>query len=1131
MNLRRIIRCAVAVVALAVAIAALEADSSAQNLPPPGAYQPIPNFTGVGAGLQFRKAINDRFSGVQPVSPAIASITLANLPAELDGMIVFCKDCKRTTPCAGGGSGAWALGTRGQWSCSSGALESDLSANGNKLTNLAIATTSGDALGYGQSAGGDLGGALPNATVQTVLNGKAPVYSGQVSPQFQIDVRPSFRAAGIPENNGIGNPSCGSNSSTSAVLCTPAAAQAGDVEIATILNGISSAVTYTPPTGWTQISGALVSNSSQQMVEFYHVVGSSEPGTYTFTWSSGSSYAQGQIVAFASVSNSAPVDSVTTANSGSSSVTTLSVGAPTDNSTLDLNVVIGGFDQQPLTLTSPAATQLSLFRGYYAWGSGIWSYASPGQSATIIDPISAHALAAQIALSPALFGSAAPLLNGQPAASLVSPNLSGMTTLASATVTGSIVGSGSSASVSAMNLNGVYNVQNYGAVGDGVTINDDVGEQRAIDAACAATNGPPATVYWPTPSGFYVNDAPLFIHCSNLRLQGPGIASTTQQLIQQDAASGDAGPAFVFQQYAMAGVTLGAPLISGSTHSASFDGSMAYYVNLNDAPNVPKGLNGSSAATIDAYVKLSSTADGVIVASTGRRATYSGQTVAFSLRIIGTHFVGSMTVSGTGYNLTDASTTLATGTLYDEQMTYDGSMIRLFTNGALVASHSVSGTITQPYWEVVTVGAQLADFPDGSSTTSPISGLIDGVQISNVARHTAAFTPCNCEPSNDSNNVVIASFDTNLNMLTRLAFSPNRTVWSYVRRGTNAGVGGIEMDGISFNGRNGSMGIVGQQFNGCHIRHSLFSNVASGIYEFTNDFENTFDDLYISGSYIDFYAGQQSGLQLLTGGINLVGGMVGLRVQDSSIAAVGVVIQQQTSNVWGFSIQGDTGFSYFVCDGCGVDAEGGGTSWLGTLQLDNLEVASWNGGSLSAVGNSPTVEIDGGSNKGSATFTGANFQPTGTSPVAIHVGNSNLPGMATVIGPYKGNTVQWTDSPADVVVTTGAGTTGIISSTTGGLSNVTPGVSACGTGASVAAGGTSNAFVITVGSTNPTTSCAASFGSAANFANAPVCTAQDISQGFALKQSALSTSGITLTAPTGIGDMHGDVINVECIGK
>ena len=29
--------------------------AGAQNLPPPGAYQPIPNFTGVGAGLQFAR--------------------------------------------------------------------------------------------------------------------------------------------------------------------------------------------------------------------------------------------------------------------------------------------------------------------------------------------------------------------------------------------------------------------------------------------------------------------------------------------------------------------------------------------------------------------------------------------------------------------------------------------------------------------------------------------------------------------------------------------------------------------------------------------------------------------------------------------------------------------------------------------------------------------------------------------------------------------------------------------------------------------------------------------------------------------------------------------------------------------
>jgi hypothetical protein len=75
--------------------------------------------------------------------------------------------------------------------CSTARLEANLKANGNKITNLATATISGDALGYGQIASGDLSGALPNATVQTVLNGKVPVFAGHRSagPDFRSAVR------------------------------------------------------------------------------------------------------------------------------------------------------------------------------------------------------------------------------------------------------------------------------------------------------------------------------------------------------------------------------------------------------------------------------------------------------------------------------------------------------------------------------------------------------------------------------------------------------------------------------------------------------------------------------------------------------------------------------------------------------------------------------------------------------------------------------------------------------------------------------------------------------------------------------------------------------------------------------
>ena len=125
--------------------------AGAQNLPPPGAYQPIPNFTGVGAGLQFREAINDRMSGVQPILPLVVGPSFANLPAEQDGLLIYCKDCKRATPCVGGGSGAWARGNRGAWSCAIDVLETKINANGNKITALANGTIAGDAISFGVS--------------------------------------------------------------------------------------------------------------------------------------------------------------------------------------------------------------------------------------------------------------------------------------------------------------------------------------------------------------------------------------------------------------------------------------------------------------------------------------------------------------------------------------------------------------------------------------------------------------------------------------------------------------------------------------------------------------------------------------------------------------------------------------------------------------------------------------------------------------------------------------------------------------------------------------------------------------------------------------------------------------------
>jgi hypothetical protein len=112
-------------------------------------YQPIPNFTGIGAGFNFRQAINQRLSGAQSIAPQIVALTFATLPAEQDGLLLWCKDCHATSPCSAGGAGAWAMGSRGAWACAAGSLEQDLNASGHNI--VAASSIQADQAGDAQS--------------------------------------------------------------------------------------------------------------------------------------------------------------------------------------------------------------------------------------------------------------------------------------------------------------------------------------------------------------------------------------------------------------------------------------------------------------------------------------------------------------------------------------------------------------------------------------------------------------------------------------------------------------------------------------------------------------------------------------------------------------------------------------------------------------------------------------------------------------------------------------------------------------------------------------------------------------------------------------------------------------------
>lgn len=80
----------------------------------------------------------------------------------------------------------------------------------------------------------------------------------------------------------------------------------------------------------------------------------------------------------------------------------------------------------------------------------------------------------------------------------------------------------------------------------------------------------------------------------------------------------------------------------------------------------------------------------------------------------------------------------------------------------------------------------------------------------------------------------------------------------------------------------------------------------------------------------------------------------------------------------------------------------------------------------------------------------------------------------------------------------------------------------CGASGTITSGGTTNAFIVNMGSTVSTTVCPVTFG--ANCTTGSSCQATDESTFQALKAVGTS-SGVTITAAT---DMHGDVVDVHC---
>ena len=720
------------------------------NLPPPGAYVPIPNYSGVGAGLLFRGAINDRFSGAQRMAPAIATASFANLPIEQDGMLIYCPDCKLTSPCTGTGTGAWALGARSQWTCSSGALEANLNANGNKIANLANGTVGGDTLVFGQPAGSDLSGSFPNPIVQTVLGGKVPVYSNQLNPLLKDSMLPVLGAATNVFVQGSAN----------FTLNKPSTVVSGHTMIVGYFSNDTAAPT--PPSGWTLIRSDTGCGIFGTMGSYYKVAGSSEPSTYTWLINGGNNYHSAALIDVG-VTAANPVDAISPAVCASGpTLAGLTLGAQPERVLL-----FGGGSNNFLG----SATQILFNQGTQfaqITGSGVV-------------PFSGAHLTANYATSPSVTmtigGGAAQMIAIKPAASYgSSPVLQGdsYAELTNLVPTASSV----NASIKGFNIDGRFNVKNptYGAKGDSLT-DDTAAIQGAYNAACAeavtVTHG--ETLWFP--AGTYITSFPLISNCSQpitWKCESEGactIQAVSEGIFPIIMHEGNGYVNGITAQ----GPILASSLATGSGSSLNWGANSQQYYDLKDAVFAinptgwgnAKPINGQSALSIEGFLNYAGGGSGsvYILDSDGDDLNLpNGSSSAIQLYLLaGTpnKLAACITTTGSGFVCSGAGGSITASTTYEFEASYDGSMLRIFegipgSTTTLAASVAATGTIVQKPSEVFALGDGGGLTIGGTNFASAHwIGQLDSIRISNTARHTTTYTAPTAKFASDGNTSIL----------------------------------------------------------------------------------------------------------------------------------------------------------------------------------------------------------------------------------------------------------------------------------------------------------------------------------------------------------------------------------------
>ena len=165
-------------------------------------------------------------------------------------------------------------------------------------------------------------------------------------------------APSVAANVTVASVSTARGSGTSLAVARPRVAAPGTVLVAGLSARLDQGQTVTPPSGWTLIQRTTNAGVGASLSEysFFHVVGASEPSSYTFTFSTSTS-AIGSMADLVGVDTSNPVD----ASSGALSSDTSAITAPSVTTTQDGDALLGLFSTSSSRSTAPPSGTAELF--------------------------------------------------------------------------------------------------------------------------------------------------------------------------------------------------------------------------------------------------------------------------------------------------------------------------------------------------------------------------------------------------------------------------------------------------------------------------------------------------------------------------------------------------------------------------------------------------------------------------------------------------------------------------------------------------------------------------------------------------------------------------------------------------